>query len=118
MFGSISQGWGTYYQRSSGPKFSEEQIRMADPAAGVFDDCHPITDFLGSETHLVICQSLDQQQFLQPSMHFEKESRLLTKANCFEALKVGVWFLGCTAPNSIGNATLNLLACDSFFPTI
>lgn len=118
FFRSISQGWLTYYNKSSGPKFTEEQIRMADHAAEILDDCHPITDFVGSETHLGICQKLNQQQFLQASRHLENELPPFSKANCFEALKAAVWLLGCTSPSSIRMATLNLLACEYYFPTI
>ena len=42
----------------------------------------------------------------------------LRKAACIEALKVGVWFLGVCARQSIRLATLNLLACEYYFPTI
>nr|UDP55522.1 hypothetical protein orf127a [Schizostauron trachyderma] len=118
FFRSISQGWLTYFQKSSGPKFTEEQIRMADHAAGVLDDCYPISDLIGTETHHGICKSLKQQDFLMASRCLERELPPLTKANCFEALKVGVWLLGCTAPNSIRCATFNLLACEYFFSGI
>lgn len=118
FFRCISQGWLSYYNKSSGPKFTEEHIWMADEAAAVLDDCHPISDLIGSETHLGICQSLNQQQFLQASRHLENEVPPFTKANCFEALRAAVWLLGGTASSSLGNAAFNLLACDYYFPTV
>ena len=43
---------------------TEEQICMADQTAEILNDCHPISDLIGSETHFGICQSLNQKQFL------------------------------------------------------
>lgn len=96
LFSKYQWGWVAYYNKSSGPKFTEEQIRIADAAAGVLDYCHPITDFVGSENYLEIFQCLNQEQFVKASMYLENELPPLTKANCFEALKMGVWLLGCT----------------------
>ena len=63
FFRSLSTGWINYYQNSSGPKFTEEQIRLSDQAAQILDECHPITNFLSFHRHLGIYQSLDKNQF-------------------------------------------------------
>lgn len=116
FFRSIGQGWIYYYNKSSGPKFTEEQIHYADQTAGVLDNC---TDIIDPETHLGVCQSLKQEQFIQASKHLENELPSLTKRGwCQEALKIGVWLLGSCAPNSIRDATFNLLACDYYFPAV
>jgi hypothetical protein len=73
FFQSISQGWITYFRQSSGPKFTEEQIRMADEAAGILDNCHPITDVISPQAHMQICQNLGKDNFFQASMHLDKE---------------------------------------------
>lgn len=42
FFRSFRQGWIAYYNKSSGPKFTEEQVRIADQIPEVLDECHPI----------------------------------------------------------------------------
>ena len=120
FFRSISQGWITYYNKSSGPKFTEEQIRMSDSAATTLVECFPVEDFLDPITHSEVCKSLGNERFIEASKHLEQGPPELDlwKAGCQEALKIGVWLLGTCAPESIRLATLNLLACDSYFPTI
>jgi hypothetical protein len=120
FFKSISQGWVTYYNKSSGPKFTEEQIRMADQAAGTLDKCFPVGDFLDPITHSEVCKSLSSGEFATASINLEKgcPNLDLRKSDCIEALKIGVWLLGTCAPESIRLATLNLLACEYYFPTI
>jgi hypothetical protein len=120
FFKSISQGWMTYYNRSSGPKFTEEQIRMADHAAGTLDTCYPVGDLIDPITHSEVCKSLSSGIFTEASINLELGSPDLDlrKAGCIEALKIGVWLLGTCAPESIRLATLNLLACEYYFPTI
>ena len=117
---SISQGWITYYEKSSGPKFTEDQIRMSDSAATTLQNCFPVQDFLDSGTHLEICKNLENQKFTTASIRLESATPELdlNKANCIEALKIGVWLLGSCAPQSIRQATLNLLACEYYFPNI
>ena len=120
FFRSISQGWIAYYTKSSGPKFTEKQIRMADEAAETLDKCLPAEDFLDPITHLEVCKSLGKGEFTAASLNLEKGSPNLDlkKAGCVEALKIGVWLLGTCAPESIRLATLNLLACEYYFPII
>ena len=120
FFRSISQGWLTYYNKSSGPKFTEEQIRMADQAAETLNKCSPVGDFLDPITHSEVCKSLSSGKFTAASINLEKGSPDLDlrKAGCIEALKIGVWLLGTCAPESIRLATLNLLACEYYFPII
>ena len=124
FFRSMSQGWLAYYkhQQNSGPKFSEEQIRMADRAADTLQGCSPIHDFLDPITHAEVCKNLGNGQFTKASTSLEMappELDLnLNKAGCIEALKIGVWLLGSCAPETIRLATLNLLACEYYFPTI
>lgn len=72
FFRSIAEGWLMYYENSSGPKFTEEQIRIADHTANILENCHPIKDFVGSRTHFGICESLRKSKFLQASKHLEK----------------------------------------------
>ena len=115
FFRSITQGWLTYYNKSSGPKFTEEQIRMSDGAAETLLDCFPVEDFLAPQIHAEICKNLGREQFTAASKSLELDLR---KAGCVEALKIGVWLLGTCAPESIRLATLNLLACKYYFPTI
>ena len=117
FFRSISLGWLAYYKRSSGPKFTEEQIRMADSAASILDDCVPVSDVIDPLTHSDICKKLGNRQFFEASRSLEMSSNL-ENAKCVEALKIGVWLLGTCAPESIRLATLNLLACQYYFPTI
>ena len=50
FFRSISQGWIAYYNQSYGPKFTEEQIRMADSAAKTLEKCSPVRSFLDPRT--------------------------------------------------------------------
>ena len=120
FFKSISQGWVTYYNKSSGPKFTEEQIRMADAAATTLEDCFPIKDFLDPITHSEVCKNLGNGEFAKASRSLEMGPPQLDlrKAGCLEALKIGVWLLGTCAPDSIRLATLNLLACEYYFRTI
>ena len=51
FFRSFSQGWLSYYKKSSGPKFIEEQIRMADHTAGKLRDDFLVDDFIDPITH-------------------------------------------------------------------
>ena len=117
---SVSQGWVAYYKNSRGPKFTEEQIRMSDDAATTLQNCFPVQDFLDSGTHLEICKNLNNKQYTTASINLESATPELdlNKTNCIEALKIGVWLLGTCAPESIREATLNLLACEYYFPTI
>lgn len=91
FFRGISEGWLAYYNgsKNSDPLFTENQIRMADQAANVLDNCYPIIDIIGSETHLKMCQNLGKNQFIEASQYLETELPVLNKANCFEALKWG-----------------------------
>ena len=120
FFRSISQGWINYYNRSSGPKFTEEQVRISDNAAATLGECAPVEDFLDPLTHSEICKSLGNERFIEASRSLEQgpPELDLRKAGCREALKIGVWLLGTCAPESIRLATLNLLACEYYFPTI
>ena len=120
FFRSISQGWLNYYSKSSGPKFTEEQIRMADSAATTLNGCSPVPDLLDPAIHSEVCKSIRNKQFIEASKSLELglPELDLTKAACLEALKIGVWLLGSSAPESIRVATLNLLACEYYFPTI
>ena len=120
FFRSISQGWVTYYNTSSGPKFTEEQIRMADRAAETLGECVPVENFLDPITHSEVCKSLVNERFIEASKNLEQAPTELDlrKVGCYEALKIGVWLLGTCAPDSIRLATLNLLACEYYFPTI
>lgn len=120
FFKSVSQGWIKYYENSRGPKFTEEQIRMSDSAAATLQDCFPIQNFLDSGTHLEVCKNLRNKQFTTASINLESAPPELdlNKATCIEALRIGVWFLGACTPESLRQATLNLLACEYFFPTI
>ena len=120
FFRSISQGWISYYKKSSGSKFTEEQIRMADDAAATLRECFPVEDFLDPITHSEVCKNLRSENFIEASKSLElgPPELDLRKAGCYEALKIGVWLLGTCAPESIRLATLNLLACKYYFPTI
>ena len=120
FFKSISEGWITYYNKSgsSGPKFTEKQIRMADQAAATLDNCHPISDFLDPAIHSEVCKSLGGGEFTRASQNLEMSGPDLEKAGCIEALKIGVWLLGMCSPESIRLATLNLLACEYYFPIV
>lgn len=120
FFRSISQGWLTYYKQSSGPKFTEEQIRMSDGAAATLEECFPVQDFLDPTTHSEVCKNLGNGRFTGASRSLElgPPELDLRKAGCLEALKIGVWLLGTCAPESIRLATLNLLACEYYFPII
>jgi hypothetical protein len=73
FFQSMSQGWLDYSNKSSSPKFTEEQIRSADQVAEVLTNCYPITELIDPTTHMEICQSLRQGQFAQDSIHLENE---------------------------------------------
>lgn len=121
FFRGIAQGWVEYYNKAktSGPKFTEEQIRQADHVAEILNGCHPITDVIDSETHLGVCQSLNKGKFLEASIHLENELPSLTNRGwCQEALKIGVWLLGTCSPTSIRDATFNLLGCNYYFKTV
>ena len=120
FFRSISRGWLNYYTKSCGPRFTEEQIRMSDGAAATLEDCFPVQDFLDAITHSEVCKNLANEQFTAASRSLElgPTELDLRKAGCLEALKIGVWLLGNCAPESIRLATLNLLACEYYFPTI
>lgn len=71
FFRSISQGWLTYYTKSSGPKFTEEQIRMSDGAAATLEDCFPVEDFMDPITHSEVCKNLGNEQFTAASISLE-----------------------------------------------
>ena len=120
FFKSFSQGWVAYYNKSSGPKFTEEQIRMADQAAETLQKCSSVQDVLDPITHSEVCKHLKYGQFIGASSSLElgPQELDLRKAGCLEALKIGVWLLGTYAPESIRLATLNLLACEYYFPSI
>ena len=120
FFKSLSRGWLTYYNQSSGPKFTEEQIRMADDAGSTLLDCAPVESFLNPIIHSEVCKSLAKEQFTEAtkSLEMAPPELNLRKAGCIEALKVGVWLLGTCSPQSIRLATFNLLACEQYFPTI
>ena len=120
FFKSISQGWISYYNRSSGPTFTEEQIRMADSAATTLLDCYPVDNFLDSAAHLEICKKLGRKEFIGASQALEQAAPQfdLSKAGCLEALKIGLWLLGSCSPDSIRDATYTLLACDWYFPRV
>ena len=120
FFKSISQGWLIYYDKSSDPKFTEEQIRMSNHAATMLDNCYPVNDFLNPITHSKVCRSLTSGDYSAASRNLEmKNSDLdLTKAGCIEALKIGVWLLGTCFLKNIRLATVNLLACKYFFPNV
>jgi len=120
FFRSISQGWLTYYNKSSGPKFTEEQIRMSDGVAATLEACSSVQDLLDPITHSEVCRNLKNEQFTGASRSLElgPPELDLRKAGCLEALKIGVWLLGTCAPEIIRLATLNLLACEYYFPII
>jgi hypothetical protein len=119
FFKSMRSGWIKYYCESSGPKFTEEQIRLADEAAWALENCHPIEDVLDGLTHAAICQSLGKGDLLKASQALDYQKPSLTKRGwCIEALKIGIWLLGMTTPETVRKATLNLLACEHFFPVI
>ena len=120
FFRSIGEGWITYYNRSSGPKFTEEQLRMADDAAANLNECFPVDYFLDPITHSEVCRSLANENFVEASKCLEQgpPELDLRKATCHEALRIGVWLLGACAPESIRLATFNLLACEYYFPTL
>ena len=71
FFKSISQGWLTYYNKSSGPKFTEEQIRMADNAATTLAGCFPVKDLLDPITHSEVYKNLRNEQFTAASRSLE-----------------------------------------------
>ena len=119
FFRSVSQGWLDYYNKSSGPKFTEDQIRQADNVANTLNNCPPPPDqYIDSMTHLEICKSLrkDNVTAAIETLEADGPNLDLTKAGCIEALKIGVVLLSRTAPESIRLATLNLLACDYYYP--
>ena len=120
FFKSITQGWITYYKNSSGPRFTEEQIRMSDSAANTLLECSPVDSFLNGPVHLEVCRSLTGQKFMEATQRLEQcpPELDLKKAACLEALKIGVWLLGTCSPESIRGATYILLACEHYFPTI
>ena len=118
FFKSMSQGWMTYYGKSSGPKFTEEQVRMSDDVSSSLVNCFPIQKYIDPITHSEICKNLRNGKFTAASLSLENGPPELdiSKTECLEALKIGIWLLGTCAPQSIRLATLNLLACDYYFP--
>ena len=52
LWSGISRGWLKYYQQP-GPKFPENQVRMADEAANILDKCYPIEDFVSGESKVI-----------------------------------------------------------------
>ena len=71
FFKSISQGWLTYYNNSEGPKFTEEQIRMADEAASTLETCFPVEEYLDPGVHSEVCKHLVKKQFAKASRALE-----------------------------------------------
>ena len=116
FFKSISDGWLTSYS----PKFTEEQVRMADDAVRTLEICIPVSDYVDPLTHSEVCKSLRLGDFASATHNVEMASSQLNleKAACVEALTIGLWLLNCCSPQSISLATLNLLACDYYFPII
>ena len=124
FFSGITRGWVQYYKGSTGQKFTEEQIRMADEAARGLAECHPVTDFLDPFTHSDICSALSREQYMKASNALEFATDVAPsplspkRAGCIEILKIGLYVLSMTSPDSIRGATFNLLACDKYFPTV
>lgn len=117
LWSGISKGWLRYYDRP-GPKFTVNQVRMADEAANVLDNCHPVEDFVSVESHFGICKSLDNGDVQKAGEFLDFSAPPFQKMDCFEALKIGIGLLACTAPSSIRQATFNLLGCDRYFPIV
>ena len=117
LWSGISKGWLRYYE-TPGPKFTENQVRMADEAANVLDNCHPIEDFVSAESHFGICESLNNNNFEKAGVFLDTNTPPFYKMDCFEALKIGIGLLACTAPSTIRQATFNLLGCDLYFPIV
>lgn len=117
LWNGISRGWLKYYEQP-GPKFTEKQVRMADEAANILDKCYPIEDFVSGESHWGICESLTNNNFEKAGECLNRSVPPFNKLDCFEALKIGIGLLACTAPTSIRRATLNLLGCDHYFPSV
>jgi len=67
FFKSFGSGWQAYYSKSSGPKFTEEQVRIADETSWALDNCHPIKDLLDGETHMKVCTNIRRGEFLKAS---------------------------------------------------
>ena len=119
LFNGIQNGWTSYYATSSGNKFTEEQFRLANEAAGALDNCYPIEEILDGITHAAICQNLRKGDFAAAKETLDYQIPSLTKRGwCIEALKFGISILGLTSPETVRRATLNLLACDQFFTAI
>jgi len=113
------KGICSYSNKSEGPKLTEKQVRLADQAAEIFDNCHPIQDVIDPQTHMAICKALQKEKFLESRQALEHEIPSLTKKGwCVEVLRIGVWLLGGCSPQTIRDATFNLLACDSSFPLV
>lgn len=117
LWSGIAKGWLTYYEQP-GPKFTETQVRMADEAADVLDRCYPVENFISAESHWGICKSLTENNFEKAGEFLDHSTPPFHKMDCFEALKIGIGLLACTAPSTIRQATLNLIACDRYFPSV
>jgi len=57
----MRQGWLTYYNKSSGPKFTEEQIQMANSDTATLEHCFYIYDFLNPISHSKVCKKHSKQ---------------------------------------------------------
>ena len=53
---SFYRGWWAYYSKSSGPKFTEEQVRLTDEAVWAVKTCEPVEEFLDPITYYFVCQ--------------------------------------------------------------
>ena len=120
FFKSIAVGWITYYRGSAGPKFTEEQVRMAYNVVTTLDMCSPISDLIDPMTHSEVCQHLNKGKFTEATRDLEifDQDLDLRKVGCIEALKIGVWLLSTCSPENVRSATFALLACEYHFPNI
>lgn len=63
------EGRLTFYNRA-GPKFIENH--MADEAAEILYTYHPIKNFISNESHLGICQSLENANFQKAGEYLDR----------------------------------------------
>ena len=52
LWSGRSRVWLQEYNKP-GPKFTEQQVRMADEAANILDKCYPIEDFVSGESKVI-----------------------------------------------------------------
>ena len=83
---SFSNGWRDYYHSSEGPKFTEEQIRIADATSEVLDACQPVTNFLDPFTHMSICSAVNKDNMIEAGNYLEPIPS--KQDDCLIALKI------------------------------